>query len=224
MFPCIKSFIGINLKLSQDRRKVWKSGGARSNVVGTICPPWLRLTDLPKTLWEGGALAPGPPGSDIPAVWIRKKCAILSAYSWKLLHFVQLQQKHAFNQPRCMYFSALPPRTPCVWIFWSFVMWMKALLCTIPPNTKFTGKTNHSYTTTKQLEKRFWLCQKFRGQLFVPEPVVRRKGEKSINALAPLLLGAVAIFRMFVSTFYNGTILVTFRPKGTLVEFQVTIN
>ena len=96
------------------------------------------------------------------------------------------QQKHAFNQPRCMYFSALPPRTPCVCIFWSFVMWMKALLCTIPPNTKFTGKTNHSYTTTKQLEKRFWLCQKFRGQLFVPEPVVRRKGEKSINALAPL--------------------------------------
>ena len=57
----------------------------------------------------------------------------------------------------------------------------------LPPNTKFTGKTNHSYTTTKQLEKRFWLCQKFRGQLFVPaEPVVRRKGEKSINALAPL--------------------------------------
>ena len=93
-----------------------------------------------------------------------------------------------------------------------------------PPNTKFTGKTNHSYTTTKQLEKRFWLCQKFRGQLFVPEPVVRRKGEKSINALAPLLLGAVAIFRMFVSTFYNGTILVTFRAKGTLVEFQVTTN
>ena len=83
-----------------------------------------------------------------------------------------------------------------------------------PPNTKFTGKTNHSYTTTKQLEKRFWLCQKFRGQLFVPaEPVVRRKGEKSINALAPLLLGAVAIFRMFVSTFYNGTILVTFRSE-----------
>ena len=134
------------------------------------------------------------------------------------------QQKHAFNQPRCMYFSALPPRTPCVCIFWSFVMWMKALLCTIPPNTKFTGKTNHSYTTTKQLEKRFWLCQKFRGQLFVPEPVVRRKGEKSINALAPLLLGAVAIFRMFVSTFYNGTILVTFSAKGTLVEFQVTTN
>ena len=93
-----------------------------------------------------------------------------------------------------------------------------------PPNTKFTGKTNHSYTTTKQLEKRFWLCQKFRGQLFVPEPVVRRKGEKSINALAPLLLGAVAIFRMFVSTFYNGTILVTFSAKGTLVEFQVTTN
>jgi hypothetical protein len=53
------------------------------------------------------------------------------------------------------------------------------------------------------------------------EPVARRKGEKSINALAPLLLGAVAIFRMFVSTFYNGTILVTFRAKGTLVEFQV---
>ena len=100
------------------------------------------------------------------------------------------------------------------WIFWSFVMWMKALLCTATPNTKFTGKTNHSYTTTKQLEKRFWLCQKFRGQLFVPaEPVVRRKGEKSINALAPLLLGAVAIFRMFVSTFYNGTILVTFRSE-----------
>jgi hypothetical protein len=91
---------------------------------------------------------------------------------------------------------------------------MKALLCTATPNTKFTGKTNHSYTTTKQLEKRFWLCQKFRGQLFVPaEPVVRRKGEKSINALAPLLLGAVAIFRMFVSTFYNGTILVTFRSE-----------
>ena len=56
------------------------------------------------------------------------------------------------------------------------------------------------------------------------EPVVRRKGEKSINALAPLLLGAVAIFRMFVSTFYNGTILVTFSAKGTLVEFQVTTN
>ena len=128
-------------------------------------------------------------------------------------NYILYQQKHAFNQPRCMYFSALPPRTPCVCIFWSFVMWMKALLCTIPPNTKFTGKTNHSYTTTKQLEKRFWLCQKFRGQLFVPEPVVRRKGEKSINALAPLLLGAVAIFRMFVSTFYNGTILVTFRSE-----------
>ena len=130
-------------------------------------------------------------------------------------NYILYQQKHTFNQPRCMYFSALPRTTPCVLDFLVFCYVDEgSAYVLLPPNTKFTGKTNHSYTTTKQLEKRFWLCQKFRGQLFVPaEPVVRRKGEKSINALAPLLLGAVAIFRMFVSTFYNGTILVTFRSE-----------
>ena len=30
------------LIIYQGRRKVWKSGGARSNVVGIMCPPWLR--------------------------------------------------------------------------------------------------------------------------------------------------------------------------------------
>ena len=103
-------------------------------------------------------------------------------------NYILYQQKHAFNQPRCMYFSALPRTTPCVLDFLVFCYVDEgSAYVLLPPNTKFTGKTNHSYTTTKQLEKRFWLCQKFRGQLFVPaEPVVRRKGEKSINALAPL--------------------------------------
>ena len=39
------------MNIVQGRRKVWKSGGgARSNVVGTMCPPVeIGLTDLQKT-------------------------------------------------------------------------------------------------------------------------------------------------------------------------------
>jgi hypothetical protein len=34
--------------------------------------------------------------------------------------YILHQQKHAFNQPRCMYFSALPRTTPCVLDFLVF--------------------------------------------------------------------------------------------------------
>ena len=99
-------------------------------------------------------------------------------------NYILYQQKHAFNQPLCMYFSALPRTTPCVldFLVFCYVDEGSAMYC-----YHQTPSLLEKPTTTKQLEKRFWLCQKFRGQLFVPaEPVVRRKGEKSINALAPL--------------------------------------
>ena len=35
-------------------------------------------------------------------------------------NYILHQQKHAFNQPRCMYFSALPRTTPCVLDFLVF--------------------------------------------------------------------------------------------------------
>ena len=49
----------------QGRRKVLKSGVARSNVVGIMCPPLVEigLTDLPKT---GGHMPPGPLTYDRP--------------------------------------------------------------------------------------------------------------------------------------------------------------
>ena len=43
-FGCIVIVLWNNLFLcsvTQGWRKVWKSGGASSNVVGIICPPWL---------------------------------------------------------------------------------------------------------------------------------------------------------------------------------------
>ena len=58
----IRSFV---LIIYQARRKVWKSGGAGSTVVGIICPPVeIGLTDLLKP--EGGGARKYSPGSDSP--------------------------------------------------------------------------------------------------------------------------------------------------------------
>ena len=46
-----------SVRYQQGRRRVWKSGGSSSNVVGIICPPPVEigLTDLPKSV---GAMVP----------------------------------------------------------------------------------------------------------------------------------------------------------------------
>ena len=46
-----------SVHISQGRRKVWKSGGARSTVVGIICPPgWDTVNYFAKN-WGGGTEA-----------------------------------------------------------------------------------------------------------------------------------------------------------------------
>ena len=50
----------------QGRRKVWKSGGARSTVVGIICPPGLDRVNCLAKNW--GAKAP-------PAPHLRRACS-----------------------------------------------------------------------------------------------------------------------------------------------------
>ena len=53
----------------QARRKVWNSGGARSTVVGIICPPgWDRVNCLAKN-W-GGLSPPSPTAGDSPDYFI----------------------------------------------------------------------------------------------------------------------------------------------------------
>ena len=55
----------------QGRRKVWKSGGASSNLLGIICPSWSGLHGIP-----------GAPRDDKPAISINSRGAI-----WKNIDF-----------------------------------------------------------------------------------------------------------------------------------------
>ena len=113
----VKSLI---LELNQARRKVWKSGGASSTVVGIICPPLVEigLTDLSNI---GGAEAPPAPPWRQPCelLWFdeKKSSKVQHTFSGNGGKTGRLPRTKCSPSPRCLseIASSLQASRPVVW-------------------------------------------------------------------------------------------------------------